>query len=135
VKNLCLFLFTIFISLTATAGPVTTEILTVEASKCVLVAKEDTTGKTVVGAGAGAAIGGIAGRLLFGKGAGTLGALAGGATGGLIGHNSGDTTYQCKLLVKRNGETLIFEGTSDRKISSGFNYKFAVQDGKIIDIF
>lgn len=128
------FLFLLFFSVT-TLADIKTEMLKVTGSNCALLAKEDSTTSTIAGGGVGAAAGGIFGYIVGGRTGAKIGAVAGGGTGALIGHNTVSKTYNCKLLVEREGKTILFQGTTDKNISTGYLYKFAVEDGKLIDIF
>ncbi|MGL4753054.1 MAG: hypothetical protein ACRCXB_11700 [Aeromonadaceae bacterium] len=100
----------------------------VDASSCVLVAKEDTTVGTMVGGATGGLVGAGLGSSLFGKSGSLLGGLAGAALGGAIG-SSGDETHKC-VLVLNSGDPITV--MSDRTYSKGAKIRYVVShDGSI----
>ncbi len=106
---------------------------TVKHANCTLTAKESTTGATVIGTGAGAIGGAVAGSLLGGKSSTGWGALLGAAGGALIGHNSGDETYTCKLLVESEYGTQVVETNAEKKLQVGDSINLIqTADGKVI---
>lgn len=133
VAKLSLF-FVLLISFSS-AQAVTIEELFITASKCVMTAAESTTGSTIVGGGVGAVAGGILGGMIFGRTGAAVGAGLGGATGGAIGHASGEKAYHCKIAVDRQGVSHLLEVMSDRKLHTGFKYKFQIVNDKPVDVF
>lgn len=113
---LCLFV----LHHTAQAAEVTGNVTgIIQSSQCTLVAKESTTGSTLIGGGVGAVGGAAAGRLIGGKKGTGWGALLGAGVGALVGANSGDETYHCKLMVDSEYGQQLIETTSERKLNKG----------------
>lgn len=105
---------------------------TIKQANCTLVAKESTTGSTVIGGGAGAVGGAIAGHLIGGKKGSGWGALLGAAGGALIGHNSGDETYACRLLVESKYGKQVVETNAEKKLRVGDTINLIqTDDGKV----
>lgn len=84
------------------------------------------TSESLVGAGAGAAVGSaattLASRALFGKNAPTWALLAGGAAGGLIGNNIGKTEqYDCTLTLTALADKKVYlhKGTFQKDVTVG----------------
>lgn len=93
---------------------------TVVQSQCV-----ETTKESIVGAGAGAVAGVVAGKAvssLFGLGrtGDTISQMAGGAVGGIAGNALGSRQeYQCTLLIDYNGKSVLHSGLFPVKIHTG----------------
>lgn len=137
MKKYSLFLAVAFASLTHIAPTQAAEIIgevtaVVEKATCTLVAKEDTTGKTVVGGGAGAVGGAVVGRLIGGKKGTGWGALIGAGAGALIGNNMGDETYSCNLIVTADGKRQMVDATTEKKLKQGDQITLIkTDDGKL----
>lgn len=132
-KVLLALAVSLFAVATAQAAQVVGDVVAVvEKANCTLVAKESTTGSTLVGGAAGAVGGAVLGRLVGGKKGTGWGALLGGGAGALVGHNSGDETYNCKLMVDADGERLMVETMSEKKLTRGDKITLVrTDDGKL----
>ncbi|MNZ64247.1 Glycine zipper 2TM domain protein [compost metagenome] len=104
----------------------------VNKATCTLVAKEDATGSTILGTGAGAVGGAVLGRLVGGKKGTGWGAALGAVGGGLVGNNMADETYACKAVVMADGKSQLIETTSEKKLKQGDTITLIkTDDGKL----
>ncbi len=104
----------------------------VEKAQCALSAAEDTTGKAVIGGGAGALAGGLIGAAAGGKSGAGWGGLLGGAAGAMLGSNSGRKSYFCRLLVRSDFGLNAVETVSETRYRVGDQvFLFKDTEGKI----
>lgn len=89
----------------------------VEQANCVQVGQNESIVGGIVGGAAGSAGGALVGSF-FGKTGKKLGALVGGVAGGAYGA-SGDKIYNCTVLTRVGGETVLVSKQSARNIIQG----------------
>lgn len=93
----------------------------VEKANCVEIKQESLVGGAAGGL-TGAAVGGAVGKMLFGRSGGAIGGLLGGAGGALAGSSmAGSIVYNCSLLVKVRGESVLVNHQSSTRIEVGSN--------------